>query len=100
MSSNFQFLDGAWHFFFLDELITEGTIDHAVRLAIKNGSDPLIAIQMATINNADCYRIENKGLLRRDISLIYVNVDNIHDLTIDKVIKNGKIIDTQQPSKG
>ena len=89
-STRFSFCTDDKH---LDELVTEGTIDHAVRLAIKNGLDPLIAIQMATINNAHCHRIENKGAVAPGYIADLLVVDDLHDLTIDRVIKNGKIID-------
>jgi len=83
----------------LDELVTEGTIDHAVRLAIKNGLDPLIAIQMATINNAHCHHIENKGAVAPGYIADLLVIDNLHELTIDRVIKNGKIIDNNNLHK-
>ena len=89
-STRFSFCTDDKH---LDELVTEGTIDHAVRLAIKNGLDPLIAIQMATINNAHCHRIENKGAVAPGYIADLLVVDDLHDLTIDRVIKNGKIIE-------
>ena len=95
-STRFSFCTDDKH---LDELVTEGTIDHAVRLAIKNGLDPLIAIQMATINNANCHRIENKGAVAPGYIADLLVVDDLHDLTIDKVIKNGKIIDTNNLHK-
>ena len=95
-STRFSFCTDDKH---LDELVTEGTIDHAVRLAIKNGLDPLIAIQMSTINNANCHRIENKGAVAPGYIADLLVVDNLHDLTIDKVIKNGKIIDTNNLHK-
>ena len=83
----------------VDFILKNGTIDHAVRLAIKNGLDPLIAIQMSTINNANCHRIENKGAVAPGYIADLLVVDNLHDLTIDKVIKNGKIIDTNNLHK-
>ena len=95
-STRFSFCTDDKH---LDELVTEGTIDHAVRLAIKNGLDPLIAIQMATINNANCHRIENKGAVAPGYIADLLVVDDLHDLTIHKVIKNGEIIDTNNLHK-
>ena len=95
-STRFSFCTDDKH---LDELVTEGTIDHAVRLAIKNGLDPLIAIQMATINNAHCHRIENKGAVAPGYIADLLVVDDLHDLTIDRVIKNGKIIETNTLQK-
>ena len=47
----------------LDELAEEGTVNYAAQLAIQQGLDPLIAIQMATLNNAVCHGIEDKGAI-------------------------------------
>ena len=95
-STRFSFCTDDKH---LDELVTEGTIDHAVRLAIQNGLEPLMAIQMATINNAHCHRIDNKGAVAPGYIADLLIVDDLHDLTIDRVIKNGKIIDTNNLHK-
>lgn len=88
-STRFSFCTDDKH---LDEMVEEGTINHAIKLAIKNGLDPLIAIQMATINNADCHRIENKGAVAPGYIADLLIVDNLTDLSIHKVIKSGKII--------
>ncbi|GAA3328168.1 hypothetical protein GCM10020331_071050 [Ectobacillus funiculus] len=44
----------------LDELIREGSIDHSVRLAIQAGLDPFLAIQMASLNAAECFGLSTK----------------------------------------
>ena len=51
----------------LDDLIKEGSIDYNVKLAIREGIDPLTAIQMATINAAECFGLKIKEPLHLDI---------------------------------
>lgn len=41
------------------DLIEKGHLDHLVRLAIRAGVRPMTAIQMATINSAEAYRIDD-----------------------------------------
>jgi adenine deaminase len=41
-----------------DTLISLGHMDHIVRRAIEEGVDPITAVQMATINVAQCYRLD------------------------------------------
>lgn len=41
----------------------EGHVNYGVSLAIRNGLDPLIAISMATLNAALCYRLRDRGAL-------------------------------------
>lgn len=45
----------------IDDLTTEGSIDHCLRLAVKQGLDPLLAIQMATLNAAECFGLKTLG---------------------------------------
>ncbi|OCS86591.1 adenine deaminase [Caryophanon tenue] len=47
----------------LDELMAEGSINHAVQLAIDEGMEPLLAIQLATWNAAQCYRLYTRGAI-------------------------------------
>lgn len=43
------------------DLLTEGHIDNAVRKAIALGLDPIIAYQMASLNTAEWFRLDEKG---------------------------------------
>ncbi|WP_045519267.1 adenine deaminase [Neobacillus niacini] len=95
-STRFSFCTDDKH---LDEMVDEGTINHAIKLAVKNGLDPLIAIQMATINNAKCHGIENKGAVAPGYLADLLIVDNLIDLSIHKVIKSGKIVNIENQQR-
>jgi adenine deaminase len=41
-----------------ESILRDGSVDHCVRRAIEEGVDPLTAIQMATINPAERYRLQ------------------------------------------
>ncbi|MFJ7827280.1 adenine deaminase [Psychrobacillus sp. NPDC096623] len=73
----------------LDELLEEGSINHAVRLAIKEGMEPLQAIQLATLNAAECYQLTNKGALTPGFVADFLLVESLEDLTAIAVWKNG-----------
>jgi adenine deaminase len=45
------------------DLIAEGHIDSIVRKAIQAGLDPILAIQMATINPAEYFRLDHLGAI-------------------------------------
>ena len=45
------------------DLIAEGHIDSIVRQAIQSGLDPILAIQMATINPAEYFRLDHLGAI-------------------------------------
>ena len=89
-STRFSFCTDDKH---LDELVEEGTINHAMRLAIRHGLDPMIAIQMATINNAICHQIENKGAVAPGYVADLLLVDDLIDLHPSHVIKDGHMFD-------
>lgn len=44
-----------------DDLVREGHLDHAIRRAIAAGLDPVLALQMATINTARHYGLTDMG---------------------------------------
>ena len=41
-----------------DHLLTQGHMDHIIRRAIEEGIPPITAIQMATLNTAQCFSID------------------------------------------
>lgn len=73
----------------LDELLEEGSINHAIRLAIKDGMEPLQAIQLATLNAAECYQLTNKGALAPGYIADFLLVESLDDLKAIAVWKNG-----------
>ncbi|MCH5583703.1 adenine deaminase [Shimazuella sp. AN120528] len=76
----------------LDELITEGSIDHSVRLAIQHGLDPLLAIQLATLNAAECYGLQQKGAIAPGYVADFLLFDDLMNLKVQQVFKAGRLI--------
>lgn len=73
----------------LDELVDEGSIDHAIRLAINAGMEPLQAIQLATINAAECYGLSEKGALASGFEADFILLDDLETFKIATVWKKG-----------
>lgn len=89
----------------LDELIEEGSINYAVALAISEGMDPLQAIQVATLNAAECYRLKGKGALTSGYDADFVLLEDLQTMKAtavwkkgEKVAENGVML-TSKPSK-
>ncbi|OOM80387.1 adenine deaminase [Clostridium sp. BL-8] len=76
----------------LDDLINEGSVDHNVRLAIKEGLDPITAIQMATINAAEFFGLRSLGAIAPGYQADLLILDDLHSILVNKVIKRGKCI--------
>lgn len=75
-----------------NDIINEGHIDNNVKMAIKEGIDPIDAIKMASINICNCYNIKNKGAIAPSYNANLLIIDNLKDFNIEKVIKDGKLI--------
>lgn len=76
----------------LDELIREGSIDHSVRLAIRAGLDPFLAIQMASLNAAECFGLSTKGAVAPGYEADLLLLDSIQEIEIAKVLKAGRVV--------
>lgn len=74
----------------LDDLLDEGSIDHNVRLAISSGIPPITAIQMATINSAECFGLEGKGAIAPGYKADFLLLDSLNKIEIAQVFQNGK----------
>lgn len=73
----------------LDELMKEGSINFAVSLAMKQDMNPLQAIQLATLNAAECYRLYDRGAITEGYIADFVMLEDLRKMTIVAVWKNG-----------
>lgn len=74
-------------------LLTQGHLDHVVRRAIEEGVNPITAIQMVTINVAQCFQMDH------DLGSIspgrFADILLLSDLTkvqVEKVLINGEVV--------
>jgi adenine deaminase len=74
------------------ELIEEGHIDSMVRQAIRWGLDPILAIQMATLNSAEYFRLDDLGAIAPGYRADIVTFDHLGRFQIKKVFKDGKLV--------
>lgn len=75
------------------DILSKGHLDHVVRLAIQAGVDPMTAIQMATINSAEAYRIDHLvGSICPGRIADILFVDNLEEFTVAKVMTNGQMV--------
>lgn len=71
-------------------LVSEGHMDRVVRHAIGQGLKPVTAIQMATINTAQHFRLERElGSIAPGRRADFLIVSNLAELTIDEVYGRG-----------
>lgn len=75
-----------------EDLIAKGHIDHNIRLAIKAGVDPITAIQMATINVAECYRLRDIGGIAPGYDADLLIINDLEKFSIESVYKKGELM--------
>ncbi len=74
------------------ELLKEGHIDSMVRQAIRWGTDPILAIQMATLNTAEYFRLDDLGAIAPGYRADIVSFDHLGRFRIHKVFKDGILV--------
>jgi adenine deaminase len=74
------------------ELLYEGSIDSIVRKAIRLGLNPLLAIQMATLNAAEFFRLDDLGAIAPGFRADLIVFDHLSQFQIRKVFKDGVLV--------
>jgi len=75
-----------------EDIIKNGHIDNNVRIAIKNGMKPIKAIQMATINAARCYNLQNIGAIAPGYKANLLILNDLESIDIYQVYKKGRLV--------
>ncbi len=88
-----------------EDILHDGDIDAVVRKAIKLGLDPVRAIQMATINTANYFRLDKLGAIAPGYYANFIVFDNLKDFRVkavyyrgQKVAENGKPVFSLPPA--
>lgn len=76
----------------LDDLIEEGSIDHNIRMTIEHGLSPITAIQMATINAAECFRFKTKGAIAPGYDADFLFLDSLKHVDVTEVFVKGELV--------
>jgi len=74
------------------DLVAEGHIDHLIRLAIAEGLDPIIAVQMGTINAAEYFGLGEVGAVALGFVADLIVADDLESFNVVKVFKEGHLV--------
>ncbi|MBI3982817.1 MAG: adenine deaminase [Gemmatimonadetes bacterium] len=74
------------------DLLTEGSIDHLVRLAIAAGLSPVTAIRMATLNVAEHFRLRDRGAVAPGRRADLIVFDDLACPQPDLVYVSGQLV--------
>ena len=76
-----------------DTLVQDGHMDHIIRCAVKEGLDPIKAIQYVTINPATCFRLDHEmGSITPGKCADIVFFDDLNDIRITRTIIDGDVV--------
>ncbi len=74
------------------DLLDEGHLDHLIRLAVAEGLDPIIAIQMATLNGAEWFRLRDRGAIAPGKRADLVVFSDLKDFRAELVFAGGTMV--------
>ncbi|MBI4296596.1 MAG: adenine deaminase [Chloroflexi bacterium] len=74
------------------DLLQSGDIDAVVRKAIRRGLDPVRAIQMATVNSAEYFRLDRYGAIAPGYSANLIVLDDLVEFAINEVFYRGRLV--------
>lgn len=71
-------------------ILERGHLDHHLRICVEEGVDPVIAVQMATLNAAECFGFSGKGAIAPGWQADLVLVDDLKDFRVRRVFIAGE----------
>lgn len=73
-----------------EDILVGGHIDNNLRLAVKEGIHPITALQMATINAAECYGLKHLGAVAPGYDADLIVLEDLEKFEVLAVYKRGK----------
>ncbi|MGL4449634.1 MAG: adenine deaminase [Sarcina sp.] len=71
-------------------ILSVGHLDNNLRMLVEEGIDPLIAVQMATLNAAECFGLKDRGAIAPGLRADIVLLDNIDEFKVNRVFIAGE----------
>jgi adenine deaminase len=67
-----------------------GHLDNHLRICVEEGISPITAIQMASLNAAECYGLRDRGAIAPGLRADIVLLDNLNDFKVHQVFIKGE----------
>lgn len=72
------------------DILENGHMDHLLRLAVRHGLDPLLAVRMATLHTALCFGIAGKGGIAPGWDADFLLVEDLRGFKVTEVYVGGE----------
>lgn len=73
-----------------------GHLDNHLRMCVEEGIDPIVAIQMASLNAAECFGLDDRGAIVPGLRADIVLMDNLKEFNVQKVFVEGKEVASEE----
>ncbi len=73
-------------------LLRNGDLDEILRICVSEGIDPITAVQMATLNAAECYGFSDRGAIAPSKRADVVLVSDLTSFAVQKVFAAGRLV--------
>ncbi|MBR7025471.1 MAG: adenine deaminase [Selenomonadaceae bacterium] len=73
-------------------ILEHGHMESSLRLCVAEGLDAITAIQMATINVAEAFRLHDRGAIKIGARADLVLLDDLKNFRVDKVWIDGELV--------
>ena len=67
-----------------------GHLDNHLRICVEEGLSPIIAVQMASLNAAECYGLLDRGAIAPGLRADIVLFDKLYDFKVHQVFIKGE----------
>lgn len=74
------------------DLLRDGDIDAVLRKAIACGLDPVRALQMATLNPAEHFRLHDRGGIAPGYLADLITIPDLTEMRVDRVFSKGTLV--------
>jgi len=73
-----------------ETILRLGHLDNHLRICVEEGIPSITAVQMASLNAAECYGLSDRGAIAPGLRADIVLLDNLNDFRVHQVFINGE----------
>ncbi len=76
----------------VETILEVGHLEEHLRMAVAHGIDPITAIQMASLNATECYRLTDRGAIAPRKLANIVILEDLQDFKVTQVFLKGELV--------